>query len=98
MIAYRVIMVFNVAMIKKNEVRVGIQGRVVIPAHIRRALGIGPGQVLLARMEDGRLVLETPEQVLSRLYARFEMVPPGVSLADELIADRREAARKEALP
>ena len=85
-------------MVKKNEVRVGVQGRVVIPAHLRRALGILPGQVLLARAEDGRLVLERPEQVLSRLYARVEMVPPGVSLADELIADRREAARNEAHP
>ena len=81
---------------KKNEVRVGDQGRVVIPVHLRRALDIRPGQVLLARAEDGRLVLERPEQVLSRLYARFEMVPPGVSLADELIADRRKEAQKEA--
>ncbi len=86
------------AISKKNEVRVGVQGRVVIPAHLRRALGIRPGQVLLAWAEDGRLVLERPEQVLSRLFARFEAVPPGVSLADELIADRREAARKEAHP
>lgn len=87
-----------VAMNNKNEVRVGVQGRVVIPAHLRRALGIRPGQVLLLRAEDGRLVLERPDQVLSRLYARFEAVPPGVSLADELIADRRAAARKEAGP
>ena len=77
-------------------VNVGPQGRIVIPAHIRRALDIRPGQILIARTQDGRLVLETREQVLSRLQDTFSQVPDDVSLVDELIAERREEARREA--
>jgi AbrB family looped-hinge helix DNA binding protein len=85
---------------KKNRptgsVRVGPQGRIVIPAHIRHALGILPGETLLARVEDRRLVLETREQIVARLQATFAKVPRDVSLVDELIAERREEARREA--
>ena len=90
----------DMAKTKKNRptssVRVGPQGRIVIPAHIRKALGIRPGETLLARVEDGRLVLETREQIVARLQSWFAQVPPDVSLADELIAERREEARREA--
>jgi AbrB family looped-hinge helix DNA binding protein len=85
---------------KKNRptgsVRVGPQGRIVIPAHIRRVLDIRPGEILIARVEDGRLVLETRDQILTRLQATFANVPREVSLADELTAERREEARREA--
>jgi hypothetical protein len=36
------------------------------------------------------------ERALDALQELFKDVPPGVSLADELIAERREAARREA--
>jgi AbrB family looped-hinge helix DNA binding protein len=81
---------------QKSRVHVGPQGRIVIPAHIRRALGILPGETLIARVKDGQLVLEKPEQVLARLQATFANVPRDVSLVDELIAERREEARREA--
>lgn len=81
---------------EQTEVRVGPQGRVVIPAEIRRILGLEPGATLIARIEDGRLVLEKRENILARLRSRFAQIPPEVSLADELIAERRESARREA--
>jgi AbrB family looped-hinge helix DNA binding protein len=78
---------------KHPTVTVGPQGRLVIPSEIRRALGISPGDVLLAVVEDDRLVLEKREAVLQRLRRRFAHVE--VSLADELIAERRSEARRE---
>lgn len=78
-----------------SKVPVGPQGRLVIPSEIRRQLGIGPGDVLVAFVEDGRLVLEKREAVLQRLRRRFAHIPEGVSLADELIADRRNESRQE---
>ena len=81
---------------RKDLVHVGPQGRIVIPAHIRDALDIRPGQELIARVEDGRLVLETRDQILARLQDTFTQASRGVSLVDELIADRREEARREA--
>jgi AbrB family looped-hinge helix DNA binding protein len=67
----------------------------VIPSEIRRQLEIGPGDVLIAFVEDGRLVLEKRDAVLQRLRRRFAHIPAGVSLADELIAERRNESRRE---
>ena len=78
-----------------TKVSVGPQGRLVIPSDIRRKLGIAPGDVLVAMVEDGRLVLEKRETVLQRLRQRFAHIPPGVSLADELISERRAESRRE---
>jgi AbrB family looped-hinge helix DNA binding protein len=78
-----------------GKVRVGPQGRVVIPASLRKALDLEPGDELIARIEDGRLVLERREQIIARIRAHFASVPADVSLADELIAERRAEARRE---
>ena len=44
------------------ELSVGKQGRIVIPAFLRKQLAIKPGSQLLAWVEDGRLVMETKAQ------------------------------------
>ena len=80
---------------EQTSIQIGPQGRVVIPAKWRRALNISPGDSLVARIEDGRIVLETRENVIARIRKRFEGVPKGISLVDELIAERREEARRE---
>jgi len=77
------------------EVRLGAQGRVVIPAPLRRALGVDVGDRLLAHLEDDRLVLEKAESIKLRLKGRFSRIGKGVSLAAELIAERREEAKLE---
>lgn len=77
------------------EVQLGAQGRLVVPAAIRKALGFEAGESLVARVEDGRLVIEKAESVERRVRSRFEKVKDR-SLADELIAERREEARREA--
>jgi AbrB family looped-hinge helix DNA binding protein len=78
------------------EVNLGRQGRLVIPATLRRSLGFEEGDTLVAREEAGRLVLEKPETIKQRLKARFAQVPNDRSLVDELIAERREEAKKDA--
>ena len=78
-----------------TKVPVGPQGRLVIPSDIRRKLEIAPGDVLIAMVEDGRLVLEKRDTVLRRVRQRFAHIPPGVSLADELISERRAESRRE---
>lgn len=78
-----------------TTVAVGPQGRLVIPSEIRRQLGIAPGDVLVAIVEDQRLLLEKRDAVLQRLRRRFAHIPAGVSLADEVIAERRAEARGE---
>lgn len=79
---------------EQRNVRVGPQGRLVIPAGMRDRLGIERGDELVARLEEGRLVLEKRENVLRRVRRRYANVA-SESLADELIAERREEARRE---
>jgi AbrB family looped-hinge helix DNA binding protein len=81
-----------------EEVRLRMpgNGRVVIPASFREALGINPGDEVVLRLEEDGLRISTQKQRLEharRLVRKY--VKPGRSLVDELIAERREAARKE---
>jgi AbrB family looped-hinge helix DNA binding protein len=83
-------------MATETRMRVNANGRVVIPASYREALGIKPGDEVILRMEDGELRITTMKLRLERAQRRVrQYVKPGVSLADELIAERREAARRE---
>ena len=78
-----------------NEVQLGAQGRLVIPAHLRKALDLKPGDRLLARREGESIVLERRSSLVKRLQERFAHIPSEVSLADELIAERRAEAERE---
>ncbi|HEX04361.1 MAG TPA: AbrB/MazE/SpoVT family DNA-binding domain-containing protein [Bacteroidetes bacterium] len=78
-----------------NEVQIGAQGRVVIPAALRKALKLKPGERLIARKVGESLVLERRETVEKRLWDMFSQIPADVSLADELISERREEVRHE---
>jgi AbrB family looped-hinge helix DNA binding protein len=76
--------------------RVNDNGRVVIPASYRKALGIKAGDEVILRMEDDELRITTMTRRIERAQRRIrQYVKPGVSLADELIAERREAAKRE---
>ena len=75
-------------------VRISGQGRLVVPAELRRAVGIAGEDDLVAYVDGGALVLKRRQAVLEELWAMF---PAGEgSLADELVAERREEARREA--
>jgi AbrB family looped-hinge helix DNA binding protein len=75
-------------------VEVGPKGRIVIPAAMRRALGLAEGSQLVARVEGGALMLVPKEAIRRRLRDRF--APVEGSMADELIKERREEAAREA--
>lgn len=72
-------------------------GRVVIPKPLRDKLGLKEGDTVLFALRDGEVVLTTRIGGLERARALLSRrVPEGVSLVDELIAERRaEAAREE---
>jgi bifunctional DNA-binding transcriptional regulator/antitoxin component of YhaV-PrlF toxin-antitoxin module len=75
--------------------RLGPQGRVVVPVHFRRELGLEVGDALVASIEDGRLVLAPREAARARLLARFPAAAESTSAVDELLAVRRAEARRE---
>ena len=80
----------------ETRTRINENGRVVIPASYRKALGIKAGDEVILRMEDDELRITTMRRRIERAQRRIrKYVKPGVSLADELIAERREAAKRE---
>jgi len=80
---------------KMHRVRMGPQGRIVVPAELRRELGVEPEDVLVGWIDDdGRLVLQRREDIERELWAMMEGIE--TSLADELIAERRREAAREA--
>ena len=75
-------------------VTVGPKGRVVIPAEVRRELGLDEGTELAAMVEGDAVVLLRRSAVKARLRGLFAGV--RTSMAGELIDERRAAAAEEA--
>ncbi len=78
------------------KTRLSPNGRVLIPAAIREEMGFVPGESLLMGVEDGVLRIESYRARIRRIQqevARY--CKPGVLASDELIAERREEARRE---
>ena len=72
----------------------GQQGRLVIPAEVRAALGLVPGDRLHLHMAGPRLVLERQQDAVAELRA-LGHVPKSRSFVEELLAERRFAAAVE---
>ncbi|MCV0402657.1 MAG: AbrB/MazE/SpoVT family DNA-binding domain-containing protein [Chloroflexi bacterium] len=75
-------------------VAVGPKGRVVIPAGIRRELGIEEGSELVALVEGEAVVLVPRSAIRTRLRSMFAETTS--SMRDELIAERRAEAASDA--
>ena len=73
-------------------------GRLVLPAHLRRSLGVdGQRAEIFFRLQGDEVTLTTKMQLLRRAQARLAgMALGGTKLASEaLIEDRRAEARLE---
>ena len=82
----------------QTKARLDSAGRIVVPAAFRKALGVKPGEYLILRIEDGQLHAWTFEYATKRIQEMVRKhVPEGVSLVDELIAERRSEAALEEL-
>jgi len=80
----------------KAWTRLGDGGRVVIPADIRRQLGLKTGDQIMLIVEDGELHLITARQGVQRAQELAKsFVQSGASIVDELIAERRAEAARE---
>lgn len=73
-------------------------GRVVIPKEYRKKLGLSEGDEVVWTEIDGQIVLTSRLRQIQRaqaLVAQYCQTTPGVSVVDELIAERRADAARE---
>jgi antitoxin PrlF len=73
----------------------GQQGRLVIPADVRAALGLAPGDRLHLQLTGKHLVLQRQQDAVDELRGLAAKVPLTRSLVAELLAERRTAAAAE---
>jgi AbrB family looped-hinge helix DNA binding protein len=81
---------------QSQTTRMGENGRIVIPIHIREAMGIKPGDVLNVSLDEDGLRVQTQRQQIAQAQAVVrKLFGPGRSLSQELIAERRLEAKRE---
>lgn len=86
----------HTARARPSRARVDQQGRVLIPAEQRRALGIEPGDQVALRIVDGELRVMTLDEEIRRAQEIVRThVASGRLLSEELIAERRAEAERE---
>ncbi len=81
---------------RPEQTRLSENGRIVIPAAFRKALGYEPGETLTLSIEEDGLHIQSVRQQLARAQAIVrKYVNPSRSLSDELIAERRREVARE---
>jgi len=79
-----------------GRARLAENGRIVIPVAIRQKLGLTPGDTLLFSVDGDAIRIESHRARIRRIQESMrQFIPPGRCLSDELIAERREEARRE---
>lgn len=85
----------NLVSVDYTRLKIDSAGRIVIPAEMRAAMLVKPGDTVTAEVVNGEFRLVSPEVVLRQIQALARQHKrPGVDGVDEFIADRREEARR----
>jgi len=80
---------------ERPVVTLGPQGRIVIPAGVRRRLGLERGDAFALSVEHDQLVLRPQAVAAKHARGLYKHLATDTSVVDELIGERREAARRE---
>ena len=81
---------------RSKGTRLGAQGRLVLPAHVREEAHLKQGDRLIVIVEDGGILLLTPMQAVKRVQAMArKWKRPGINESEELICERRREAMLE---
>ncbi len=82
----------------QSQIKMASNGRLVLPAALRAEVGLPDGGDFIARVDNGVIILEPHKKALERvrdLVRRHAPAAEGVSVVDELIAERHAAATHE---
>lgn len=76
--------------------KLGEGGRIVLPVGFRKALGLCVGDDVFIERDGCEIRLYSRDGAISKVQANLRRyVPEGVSLVDELIAERRAETARE---
>ena len=72
-------------------------GRILIPAAVRRQLGLSEGSQVIVKVEEsGALQVSSRSQAVAKVREEIrKYIPAGQDLAEELIRDRRAEVDRE---
>ncbi len=80
----------------RYSVNLDEQGRLDLPSQLRQRLNLHTGDRLIVTVDDeGGFRVVPARELARRLRGMYRDRYPGRSLVDELIAERREEARRE---
>lgn len=88
----------DLASVPHARLKIDSAGRIVIPAEMRVAMMVKPGETVVAHVVDGEFRIVSPAVALKRVQAfarKWKAEHPGENVVDDLIAERREEARRE---
>ena len=75
---------------------IGVGGRIVIPAELRREIGADIGGEVILRLVDGEIHILTRSQAVRKAQALVRKnIPRNRSLVKELLAERRTESERE---
>lgn len=78
------------------KARINENGRIVIPAEIRKTMGLQSGDAVVMTLEEGVLRIESQRTKIRQIQDDFKkFAKPGSRASDELVDDRREEASRE---
>ena len=76
-------------------IRLGDRGRLVLPAEVRRALELEPGDELVARLEGDGVRLVSRRSLARELRGTLKQLAPKRDLVAELLDERHTEAENE---
>lgn len=82
--------------LEQYTIRAGERGRLVLPVALRKRIGLQEGDQLVVTIEgDNSLRLVSLSQQIKKAQGLFKDIASGISLADELIEERRLEANQQ---
>lgn len=76
--------------------KVSDRGRIVVPAQLRRSLGLEPGEDIVLREHNGELHVVSLKQAVRQIQDRAQQcIPADVNLVDDLLEMRRAEVQQD---
>lgn len=81
-----------IIIMSKNKLlaKLGVDGRILLPASLRKSLSLDPGAELLIREEGGAIIVESKKKALMDAKSVAKKFKTKSLMSRELIQDRRK--------